>query len=163
MRLLAFFLLVTFATSAQTLELTPRGFAPVTFKTPNKPSDKLMEAVKTWAATYNKKGHDVYDVTANSATVDALRESAYFYRNLGQRYDYNIVYSLKIDFNDDKTYTLTFSVKQVYAKEVPVKTTVADFFAPDGRLKDDYVEVKPSLENTANKIVSAFVDFLDRY
>lgn len=142
------------------LEMTPRGFAPITLNAPDKPIEKLIEAATAWAPFYNKKGHDVYDVSANSITIDALKENAYFYRNLGERFDYHIVYSLKVEFQTNGTYTLTFAVKEIYAKEALVKTTVADFFTPEGKLKEDYLEVKPSLELTANKIVRSFASFI---
>lgn len=160
----AFFLFfATISLSAQVkMEMTPAGFAPVEFKSPNRPTEKLIEAVKGWASTYNRKGYDVYDVTENSVSVDAIREFAYFYRNLGERYDYNIRYTLKINFREDKTYTVTFSVKESYAKQTLVQTTIADFFTPDGKLKDDYIDVKPSLEHTAGKIVKSLSDFLAR-
>lgn len=155
------FLLIAASLSAQpALEMTPRGFASITLNSPDKPLQKLIEAATAWAPHYNKKGHDVYDVSANSITIDALKENAYFYRNLGERYDYHITYSLKVVFNADKTYTLTFSVKAIFAKEARVQTTVADFFTPEGKLKEDYLEVKPSLENTANKIVRSFAEFI---
>ncbi|SCY66040.1 hypothetical protein [Flavobacterium caeni] len=159
--LCALFFVFSVAMVAQpSVEMTPRGFAPITIPSPAKPLEKLMEAATAWAPFYNKNGHDVYDVGNNALTVDALRENAYFYRNLGERFDYNIVYTLKIVFNDNRTCTLSFSVKEIYAKEAPVKTTVADFFTPEGKLKEDYLEVKPSLELTANKIVKSFADFI---
>lgn len=163
MKLLPAFLLlfaITFATAQQKPELTPQGFAPIEFKAPNKPQQKLIEAAKSWAAYYNKKGYDVYDVTENSLSIDALKEYAYFYRSLGERYDYNIVYTLKVVFREDKTYALTFLVKEIYAKQSLTKTTVADFFTPDGKLKEDFEEAKPSLENTAEKIVNSFSRFI---
>jgi hypothetical protein len=161
MKFFALFFLCTVSLSAQqALEMTPQGFAPITLDSPSKPLEKLIEAATAWAPYYNKKGYDVYDVSANSITIDAWKDNAYFYRNLGERYDYNIKYSLKVVFNADKTYTLTFAVKDIYAKKVLVQTTVADFFTPDGKLKEDFLEVKPSLENTADKIVKSFAEFI---
>ncbi|MFT3794023.1 hypothetical protein [Flavobacterium sp.] len=142
------------------LEMTPRGFAPIELPSPNKPNEKLMEAVEAWVPYYNKKGHDIYDLTTSSASIDAFKEYAYFYYNTGDRYDCNIVYTLKVVFNPNKTYTLTFSVKEIYAKQTLTKTTVADFFTPDGKLKDDFADVKPSLEKTANRIVKSFAEFI---
>ncbi len=154
-------LMVSVAVHAQPgLEMTPRGFDPITLDSPQKPLEKLIEAATSWAPFYNKKGFDVYDVTAHSITIDALRENAYFYRNLGERYDYHIIYALKVVFNANRTYTLTFSVKEIYAREALVKTTIADFFTPEGKLKEDYLDVKPSLELTANKIVRSFATFI---
>ena len=140
--------------------MTPQGFAPVTLETPRKTNEKLMEAARAWAPFYNKKNYDIYDVTENSLSIDGWKENAYFYRHLGERYDYNIKYTLKVVFNTDKTYTITFFLKEVYAKEVLVKTQVADFFTADGKLKEDFEEVKPSLENTVEKILKSFSGFI---
>lgn len=142
------------------MEMTPKGFASVEIQTPKKPIEKLIEASKSWAAIFNKKGYDVYDVTENSLKIDGYRKSAYFYRNLGETYTYNIKYTLEVLFNADRTCKLTFSMKEAYAKEVLVKTTVADFYTPDGKLKEDFLDVKPSLESTADQIVRSFSEFI---
>jgi len=161
LQMLLFFCIGTTFSQTKYAELTPQGFAPVTFETPNKTNEKLIEAARGWADYYNKKGYDVYDVTENSLKIDAWRENGYFTRSLGERYDFNIKYTLLIDFQADKKYTLTFILKEVYNKTVLSKTTVADFFTPDGKLKEDFEEVKPSLEATANRIMKSFADFID--
>lgn len=144
------------------LEMTPQGFVPMTMNTPDKPFEKLLENSKSWAAFFNKKGYDVYDVTDNSLSIEALKEYAYIDRNMGVTYDYNIIYTLKIVFNENKKYTLTFVVKEIYANEALTKTTVADFFTPDGKLKSDFEEVKSSLERTAERIVTSYASFIKR-
>lgn len=149
------------ACSAQAkLELTPEGFLPLELKSPNKTLDKLLEASKTWAVYYNKNGADVFDVTENSLTIQARNEIAYHYWNLGVKYNCDVVYSLKIAFLENKKYTLSFSVKEIYAENVLLKTTTADFFTPEGKLKDDFRDAKPSLEITANKIVNSYIKFI---
>lgn len=146
---------------AQTkMEMTPQGFAPIEFATPDKPLEKLIEAAKSWAPQYNKKGYDITEVTANSITIDALREYACFYYNRGERFEFNIRYSLRIVFNENKTCTVAFSANEFYAKQTLTQTTVADFFTPDGKLKQDFTDVKPSLEYTADKIVTSFINFI---
>ncbi len=148
---------------AQTqLELTPQGFAPITLPTPNKPNELLIQYAKGWAESYNKKGADIYDVTPNSLSIDALKSNAYFYRNLGETFQYTIRYTLKVNFLPENKYTLSFSVKEIYDKQRLVETTIADFFTPDGKLKEDFEEVKPSLEKTANNIVSSFSSYIAR-
>ena len=156
--LLFFCVSVTFAQTK--VEMTSKGFTPIELSAPNKPVEKSIEAAKNWAATYNKNGYDVYDVTANSLKIDGLKKNAYFYRNLGETFTYNITYTLEVYFNADKTYTLAFSVKQIYLKNTPVQTTIADFYMPDGKLKEDFADVKPSLEDTAEKIVKSFSNFI---
>jgi len=142
------------------LEMTLKGFAPIELPTPAKPNEKLIEASKSWAAFYNKQGYDVYDVTESSLKIDALKKNAYVFRNLGETFSYDITYTLSIVFNADKTYKLQFAVKQIYLKGTPVKTTIPDFFMPDGNLKEDFSDVKPTLEDTANKIAVSFSNFI---
>lgn len=142
--------------------MTPQGFTPVELETPNKPLEKLIGLTKSWAAEYNKDGYDVFDVTENSATVGALKLNACYHRSLGVKYDYNIKYTLKIVFTKEQTCTLTFTAKEFYADEVLTKSTVADFFTTDGKIKEDFEEIKPSLERTANKIIESYSNFISR-
>jgi hypothetical protein len=144
------------------LELTPNGFPPIEIPKPNKTPEKLIEASKGWADYYNKKEHDVYDVTENSFSIDAMKENAFFYRNLGETFQFRIKYTLKVEFLE-KALRLSFIVKEIYTKQTLTKTTVSDFFTPDGKLKDDYEEAKPSLERTANDIAKSYADFISRY
>lgn len=148
---------------AQTnLILTPQGFATQEFSSPNKINEVLIQAAKNWAQTYNKKGADIYDVNSHSISIDALKSNAYFYRNLGEIFQYTIRYTLKVNFLPENKYTVSFSVKEIYDNQRLLETTVADFFTSEGKLKDDFAEVKPSLEKTANSIVTSFVNYISR-
>lgn len=149
--------------SAQTkLELTPKGFLPVEMKTPSLPPDQLIDVSKAWAPYYNKNGYDVLGVTDNALTIEAKVENAYYYYNVGVKYNCDIKYSLKIVFQENKTYKLTLTVKELYGENVLLKTTVADFFTPDGKLKDDFRDAKPSLDKTVNNIIKSFANFISR-
>ena len=155
-------LFITILASAQPRpEMTPQGFAPVEFPAPNKTFEKIVELSKSWAASYDKKRKaDVFDVTANSLLIQGWNEYAFFYRNIGVRYDYNIIYTMKVTFLEDKRYTITFAVKEIYAEDVLTKMTIASFFTPDGKLKDDYTEVKPSLESRVETILKSYSNFI---
>jgi hypothetical protein len=147
--------------SAQTkLELTPKGFAPLEIEMPNQPINKLIEQSKEWARSYNEKGSDVFDVTENSLTIEARYENAYYYWNLAVKYNFDIKYSLKIVFGENQKYTLTFTVKEIYTDRVLMKTTVVDFFTSEGKLKEDFKDAKPSLENTINRIIKSYINFI---
>jgi hypothetical protein len=147
--------------SAQTkLELTPKGFPPLEIEMPSHPIHELIELSKLWAPYYNTKGSDVFDVTENSLTIEARYENAYYYWNLGVQYNFDIKYSLKVVFGENQKYTLTFIVKEIYIDKVVLKTTVADFFTSEGKLKEDYKDVKPSLEKTANRIINSYSAFI---
>ena len=149
------------ASSAQTkLEMTPKGFAPLEMDMPNQPIHKLIEQSKEWAQYYNEKGYDVFDVTQNSLTIEAPYENAYYYYNLAVKYNFDIKYNLKIVFGENQKYTLTFTVKEIYTDRIPIKTTVADFFTSEGKVKEDFKDAKPSLESTVNRIIKSYINFI---
>lgn len=158
-------ILLAIAANAQIkIELTPTGFPVINIAKPQKPIEKLMANAKAWPILFNRNneyGHDIYDVTENSLSIDAYRENAFYYRNRGEEYQHRIRYTIKVEFGDD-IYSLTFLVKEIYYGNSLTKLSVADFFAPDGRLKEDYEEVKPSLEYSANSIVNSFAQYLTR-
>lgn len=157
---LLFVFSLTISRAQAVAEMTPKGFAPLNFTTPAKTLEKLIEASKSWAATYNKDGFDITDVTENSLTVSGLKKYACYYWNLGVRYDYNIRYTLKITFEKDNSGKIVFNAKEFYANNVLTKTTIADFFTPDGQLKDDFKDVKPTLEATVDRMVQSYVNFI---
>lgn len=159
---IALFFCITAVFSQTKLELTPQGFQSLEIKTPEKTLDRLMELSKAWASFYNKSDYDVSAVTANSLTIEAKNENAFYYYNVGVKYNSDIRYSMKISFNADKTYKLSISVKEIYAGNVLTQKTAADFFTAEGKVKEDYIDAKPSLENTINRIVKSFSNFIDR-
>jgi len=154
------FFWIVVSTAQTKLELTPKGFVPLEIEMPNRPINKSIERSKDWAYYYNTDGVDVFDVTANSLTIDAPYENAYYCYNLGVKYNYDIKYSLKIVFGENQKYTLTFTVKEISIDNVPIKTTATDFFSSEGKLKDAFKDAKPSLENTVNKIIKSYIIFL---
>ncbi|REG94121.1 hypothetical protein [Flavobacterium aquicola] len=154
------FFWITISLAQPKLEMTPKGFAPLEIETPNRPINKLLELSKDWAPYYNQDGYDVFDVTENSLTIEARCKNAYSYWNIGVKYNFDIKYSLKIVFGKNQKYTLTFIVEEIYTDRVPLKSTVADFFTPGGKLKEDFKDVKPSLERTVNKIVKSYINYI---
>ncbi len=144
------------------LEITPQGLLPLELKTPNRPIDQLIELSKSWAPYYNKIGYDISEVTKNSLTIEARVENAFHSYNVGVKYNYDIRYSLKILFMENQRYTIRISVKEIYAENVLTKTTLVDFFNAEGKLKDDFRDAKPSLENTINKIANSYTNFINQ-
>jgi len=146
------------------LELTPQGFPSFTIARPKVPDDKLIESVRNWVATYNEKnqyGYDVTEVSEAGMTIDAYKRNAFYYNNRGEIYQHRIRYTMRLEFSSDNIKT-SFAVKEIYAHKNLLELEVVDFFLPDGRLKDDYRDAKPSLEKTANLILNNFVDFMSR-
>jgi hypothetical protein len=153
-------MIFTSAFAQSKLELTPQGFLPLEIKTPNQTNDKLLQVSKSWATYYNKKGEDVFDVTENSLTIEARVENAFYYYNFGVKHNHDVVYKLKVVFEENKKYKLSISVKEIYAENQLLKTTTANFFSTDGKLKDDFKDAKLSLENTVNRIANSYIKFI---
>ncbi|MGC4041639.1 MAG: hypothetical protein QM710_12855 [Flavobacterium sp.] len=150
------------AQSKNQLQLTLQGFLPIEINAPNLPLDQLMELSKSWAPYFNKNGYDVSEVTTNSMVIDAKYENAYYYYNVGVKYNCDIRYSLKIVFTEDRKCQMKLTVKEIYAGNVLTKTTIADFFTSDGNVKDDFSDAKPSLENSVNRIFKSYANFISR-
>ena len=99
---LSFLLFLGFYTlSAQPkMELTPDGFASVTIPRPAKTSEKLIDLAKAWAPYYNKDEYDVYNVTLNSLSIDAMKENAFYYRNRGEVYKHRVKYEMNVGIGE---------------------------------------------------------------
>lgn len=147
--------------SQEKTQLTPNGFPTVTVQKPNIPLENLIDASRSWALYYNKLGADVYEVTVNSLKIDALRKGAFHYYSLGERYTFDVKYTLAVEFGDTN-YNLKLTVKEIYTDDKLLESTLADYFTLEGKLKDGFEEIKPSLEITVNKIISSFATYIQR-
>lgn len=154
-----FFCCFTF--SQEVIELTSNGYPTVTITKPSIPLENLIDASKSWALNYNKNGADVYEVTSNSLKIDAFRQNAFHYYSLGERYTFDIKYTLAVEFGDSN-YTLKFTVKEIYTDGKLIKSNIGDYYTPEGKLKEGFAEIKPSLDSTVNKILNSFAAFLQR-
>lgn len=137
--------------------LMPYGFDPVEVQIPSISQEKFIELSKSWAAEFNRgqKGYDVSDVTSNSLTITAYKRNAFFYRNLGETFQYTIRYSMKLS-SYDTYYKLVFTVTDIYANDdVLINYKIPDYFSSSGQLKDGYSDIKPSLEKTVNYIAAS--------
>ncbi len=142
------------------MDLTPKGFAEIKINKPKRPVEELIKTAKDWNYANNfDKISTVYDVTATGLKIDAMRNNAFFYRSRGEKYVYQIKYTLVVEFMPE-TYTVKFLVPEIYGKEKLTENKISDYFTSEGKVKQDFENVKPSLEKTANTIVNSFADFM---
>ena len=164
MKKLVLLLLLACPSFAQiNLELTPQGFAPIEIPRPDVPVDKLEDRIRSWVMAFNEKnefGYDVYEVSDRGMKIDAHRMNAFYYRNRGEVYQHRIKYNLKIDYLQT-TLRVKFTVLEVYAGKNRLELRISDMFNPtNGKLKDDYLDAKPSLEKTAGKILQSLANYM---
>ncbi|RWX01039.1 hypothetical protein [Flavobacterium cerinum] len=145
--------------------LMPYGFDPVEVQIPSISQEKFIELSKSWAAEFNRgqKGYDVSDVTSNSLTITAYKRNAFFYRNLGETFQYTIRYSMKLN-SYGTYYKLVFTITDIYANDdVLINYKIPDYFSSSGQLKDGYSDIKPSLEKTVNYIAASHYSAIASY
>jgi len=143
------------------LELTPGGFDVVAVALPAAPAEKLIDLTKVWAFEFNRKedGFDITNVTANSITISAFKDNAFFYRERGQAFDHKIRYTMEITFND-AGYTVDFKIPEIYSDDRLIEYTIPDYFTREGKLKEGYGAIERSLEASVNNIVKSHYNFL---
>lgn len=151
----------TFASLAQIkVEVTQNGVDPNQFQEslPAMSDERFIELSQIWASEFSRGEFDISEVSSNSLTIDAFRDNAFLYRNKGETFMHNIKYQLKVS-KTGNSYTASFKILEIYAKKVLLKSTISDYFLPNGNLKEGFEEVKPSLERSVNMILNSY----DRY
>jgi len=154
------------------VELSSRGFAPITITLPATTNEKLVEVSKAWAAAYNKPrtdgdqsepGADFTDVTENTITISAFKRNAFNYRSNGEQYQFKIRYSMKLVFSQSK-YTLTFTTGDIFDENNKlIQYKLTDYFNDDGTVKDGYTGFKESIDDTVNSIILSHYNFILNY
>lgn len=148
------------------LELTPAGFAPVDIELPPTTNEKLIELSRNWAMEYNrprKERYDITNVTGNSMTISAFKDNAFYYTNRGEEFYHRIRYSIELAFYGDR-YTVVFTVVDIYADDDKIiEYKIPDYFNSNGKLKEGYEFIEPSLEATVNSIVGSHYNFIINY
>ncbi|WDO14647.1 hypothetical protein MH928_08095 [Flavobacterium sp. WW92] len=159
------FVFTFFLSNAQSkITLTPKGFEPnpIVGSLPQMTNEKFIEGTQLWAQEFSQGEADISEVTENSMTIDALRDNAFFYRNLGETFFHKVKYRIKI-FKEGNRYSLAFQVTEIYAKKTLLKSAITDYLTADGKPKDGFQDVKPSIEKTAGIIVDSYARYMNNF
>jgi len=152
--ILFFTTILSFAQSKS--ELLPNGtFPPVEENIKPMTNEKFVDGARLWIGEFSRGEYDITEVTENSLTIDAFRDNAFLYTNRGESFPHKVKYQLKITKNGNK-YSANFKVTEIYTKKTILESTLADYFTSDGKLKEGFEEVKPSMDRTVNIILGSF-------
>lgn len=154
-------LFITILSAQPKLELQQGTFSPTEAAIPTVSAEKLIELTKNWASEFNRRegGFDITDVTANTITISAFRDNAFFYRNRGEAFDHKIRYDMQLTFSSG-VYRVNFAVREIYYNDKLIASTLPDYYNSQGNLKEGYEDVKPSIEATVNNIIRSHYNFL---
>lgn len=144
-------------------ELQPDGsFTPVEETIAAMTNEKFIEGTQLWISEFTRGQADITEVTENSLTIDAFRDNAFLYTSLGESYLHNVKYQLKIRKEGNK-YFATFQVLEIHSRKVILKSTLADYFTSDGKMKEDFKDVKPSMDRTVNIILGSYYRYISKF
>lgn len=148
------------------MKLGAGGFNPIDVNIPATKAEKLVSLTKTWALererrnTDKDKGYDFTNMSDNTITLTGFKKNAFYYNNLGEQFEHRIQYTMKFTFYEDR-YNLVFTVTQIYTdNNVPVQSSLSDYFTGEGTLKEGYTNLDTSLETTVNNIVQSHYETL---
>lgn len=163
-----FYLIIAFFTSILSFgqsktELLPNGtFPPVEETISPMTNEKFLDATKIWIAEFSRNEFDITEVTENSLTIDAFRDNAFVYSNRGETFTHKIKYQLKIAKTGNR-YSATFKVTEIHTKKTMLTYNMANYFTSEGKLKEGFDDVKPSMDRTANIILSSYYKYISGY
>lgn len=144
-------------------ELLPNGtFPPVQENIKPMTDEKFLDGTNLWIGEFSRGEYDITEVTENSLTIDAFRDNAFIYTNRGESFPHKVKYQLKIS-KSGNTYTANFRVTEIHTKKVILESTMADYFTSEGKLKEGFEEVKPTMDRTVNIILGSFYRYISNY
>ncbi|WP_447636301.1 hypothetical protein [Flavobacterium microcysteis] len=146
------------------MELTPKGFDPnpIRGSLPFMTNEKFINGTQLWIQEFSRGESDISEVTENSLTIDAFRDNAFFYRNLGNTFYQKVRYRIKLS-KEGNEYVLSFQITEIYANKTLLNSGITDYFKPDGKMKDGFEEVKPSIEKTVGIILNSYHRYITNY
>ena len=163
MKTLFFLLLfVSFAAYGQDLpmfELTKEGIKPVVLEFPNKNAEELYKKSLKWVKDVYKNPSEVLknDTPNEKIRIEGYKQNIIHIVSIGKYY-YNAIYTLEIDFKDNKT-RLTLSFNK-FTRTKSNSLYLSDFHKDNGEIRKMYAPAKADLENYMNKLKSAYYNYV---
>src|SRR5690606_3036044 len=152
-------LLIVNGYSQAKLELTPQGFHPIEIDRSGRTNEEIIDASKIWASEYRHEQPSVFEVTPSSLKISAQRNTAFFYRNIGEEFYCRIDYTMVVSFTDTKI-RIAFTVNEIYERNVRKELELSDYFTSDGKIKQDFRDIKPSIERTVNNLINSYIGYI---
>jgi len=158
------FLFITIVSFAQSKsELLPNGsFPPVQENIKSMTNEKFLDGTRLWIGEFSRGEYDITEITESSLTIDAFRDNAFIYTNRGESFPHKIKYQLKISKNGN-SYSVNFRITEIHTKKTILESTMADYFTSEGKLKEGFEEVKPTMDRTVNIILGSFYRYISNY
>jgi hypothetical protein len=145
------------------LNLTNKGVSPIIINVDSTNAQQLYKRSLDWINDVYKNPKSVVkaDITNEKLRVNGVAKNAYFFKSLGMKTEFDIEYTLDLEFKDNR-FRLTYTVESVYFSNEKSSFPYNEYFNNEGELRKSYKDVKPSLEKTMNDLVLSIYDFIKK-
>ena len=142
-------------------ELTKDGVQPIVVNIDSFDGQTLYKKTFNWVQENYKNPKEVLKTNIENETIriDGFKKSAWFYKSLGIKLEYDMEYSFQVDFKEGKI-RLTFTPGQFWADNQKALYNYSTFFKSSGELRGAYKDAKPSMEQSMNDLVSSLYNYI---
>ncbi len=165
MKLLALCLLMSFSALCQPSATVTSGRVNTASGTlPGIESKKLIDLTKSWITEVQRSGgqFEISNVSDGSFTLSGYKKNAFYYRDRGETHwqDAKLVFNVSYTAN---AIEIKPTVPEIYNPGgTPITYTLPDYFY-DGKLKEGYDGLIPSLEKSINSVITSYYNFIVNY
>lgn len=170
--ILFYFLLLSNITVAQQIpsfELTKNGVSPIVITVDSLPASELYKRTQHWVLDYYKDQKNALktDVENQKILVDGTKKNAWFYASTGITIQYDVEYTLFLEFQDNKI-NMSFELGKTWdhTEGKEANSYFIDYrkiWKESGELHKIYKEAKPGIDQMMNDISYALVNYLEDY
>lgn len=142
-------------------DLTNSGVNPIIIQIDNTDAKALYQKTYKWVQESYKDPKEVLKTNLENEKirVEGFQANAWHYKSLGVRQEFDMEYSLEIEFKDNRI-RLTFSPGQFWTQGQNARFTYTGFYKNNGELKPIYKEAETSLEESMNAISKSLFEYL---
>lgn len=160
---------ITIAQQIQSFELTKNGIAPIVITVDSLNAIELYKRTQSWVHEYFKDQKNALktDVENQKILVDGTKKNAWFYTSTGLTTQYDVEYTLFLDFQDNKI-NMSFELGKTWdhTEGKEANSYFIDYrkiWKESGELHKIYKEAKPGIDQMLNEISYELVNYLKDY
>lgn len=160
---------ISLAQQIQSFELTKNGIAPIVITVDSLNASELYKRTQHWVHEYYKDQRNALktDVENQKILVDGTKKNAWFYASTGITTQYDVEYTLFLEFQDKKI-NMSFELGKTWdhTEGKEANSYFIDYrkiWKESGELHKIYKEAKPGIDQMLNEISHELVNYLEDY
>ena len=144
------------------LKLTREGVEPIIVKADSLTASEIYKNALKWVQESYKNPDKVLkaNIENKKIRIEGFASDAWWYKSLGIKQSYNMEYTIKISFKDDR-YRFEHIIGKFYVDGGhKVLYGYKSFFKNSGEVRKVYKDAVPSLEQTMNDLSLSFYNYI---